>query len=128
MENIVAFLQIKDIKRYVNERNIRVVDIYTRYIWHSYFGNGNIPPPTPVDTVREGQNFKLVSKCNRYGLSHVKVRKIKCKPTWVHPCACCPYTIIQTINEPKITTLQTDSSHFPSVTLKCINEAISSRK
>lgn len=92
-----------------------------------YIFDGNIAP-TPVDTVREGQNFKLVSKCNRYGLSHVKVRKIKCKRTGIHLLRLLPLHHHTDRIKPQISTIYADSSHFPGVPLKCINEAIISRK
>lgn len=44
------------------------------------------------------------------------------------PAPAAPYAIIQTAYKPQITTLHADSSHFSGITLKCINEAITSRK
>ena len=48
-----------------------------------YILNGNIPPLL-VYLIR-GWNFGVTCGKNCCGLFHVKVRKIKCKPTWIHP-------------------------------------------
>lgn len=93
--------------------------IYIRYL---KFSDGNIPPPLWFG------RFKKLGWCRcgtDRGFTRIKsdFYNVNLPAYTLAPAA--PYTIIQTANKPQIGTIQADFSHFPGVTLKCINEAIS---